>query len=89
MIAYELVLKGRVQGVGMRYSVHQKANELGLFGTVKNLSNGHVKLFVQGSKKAVNDLKSYLNNYASGNIEHIEETKVKPNVTMKSFEITF
>lgn len=89
MIAYEFVLKGRVQGVGMRYSIHQKANELGLFGTVKNLSNGHVKLFVQGSKPAISDLKNYLNHDAPGIIEHIDETQTKSNETMKTFEITF
>lgn len=37
-----LNIYGRVQGVGFRYKALEKANELGICGYVKNLSDGSV-----------------------------------------------
>ena len=42
------VAKGRVQGVGFRYSAVEVATNVGVSGYVKNLQNGDVELVVQG-----------------------------------------
>lgn len=45
------IARGQVQGVGFRATVHQHAIRLGLKGTVCNLSDGSVEIYVQGPKK--------------------------------------
>lgn len=46
---YEIILTGRVQGVGFRYYTYQLAQKLGVTGYVKNLSNGDVKIIAGSS----------------------------------------
>jgi len=41
---------GQVQGVGLRYSVKEIADSLGLTGFVKNLPDGRVELLAEGNK---------------------------------------
>lgn len=45
------IARGQVQGVGFRATVQQLATRLGLKGTVCNLSDGSVEMFVQGPKE--------------------------------------
>ncbi len=47
---------GFVQGVGFRRFVKKNALNLGLKGWVKNLPDGRVKVFVQGSKENIEKL---------------------------------
>jgi acylphosphatase len=42
-------VQGRVQGVGFRYMTKIKADELGIFGTVKNEDDGSVSIEAIGS----------------------------------------
>ncbi len=46
MIAKQILYSGRVQGVGFRYTTKQIAAGYDVTGTVKNLSDGRVKLQV-------------------------------------------
>jgi len=39
---------GKVQGVGFRYSALQKANEMGIYGFVKNRTDGSVYIEADG-----------------------------------------
>jgi acylphosphatase len=43
-----LTIHGHVQGVGFRYFVKQKADELGIHGFVKNQLNGAVYIEAEG-----------------------------------------
>ena len=49
----DLVIKGRVQGVGYRYSAKMKAESLGIRGSVQNLRDGSVFVTAQGKKEAM------------------------------------
>lgn len=49
--------RGQVQGVGFRWTVAESAEQFGLVGTVKNLSDGSVEACVQGTKE---DLEKFL-----------------------------
>ncbi len=51
--AFHIVLIGRVQGVGFRYFIRQKANELKLKGWVKNKADGSVELEVEGNSDSI------------------------------------
>lgn len=46
-------VRGRVQGVGFRYFTLQAANDLNLFGWVKNLPNGDVEALAVGPESAL------------------------------------
>ena len=46
-IAVRFRVSGRVQGVGFRYFVIQKAREVGIAGWVKNLADGGVEVHVE------------------------------------------
>ncbi len=47
---------GRVQGVGYRYFVKEKAQNLDLFGYVKNLEDGSVEVLAQGREENLQKL---------------------------------
>jgi acylphosphatase len=54
-ICRRIVVRGRVQGVFYRKSAKEKADSLKLTGSVKNLEDGSVELFVFGPEKTVNE----------------------------------
>ena len=43
-----IIVKGRVQGVCFRHYTEQRADQLGITGTVKNLYDGSVEIFAFG-----------------------------------------
>jgi len=49
-------LRGRVQGVGMRWWVRSRALELGLSGWARNLEDGRVEVVAEGPKSACEEL---------------------------------
>ena len=50
----KLLISGRVQGVYFRYFTQQKAKELGVFGSVRNLEDGRVEVFAEAEAAALN-----------------------------------
>ena len=46
-----LIISGRVQGVGFRFSAYDEAKELALAGYVRNLPNGDVEIVAEGSRE--------------------------------------
>jgi acylphosphatase len=50
------IVKGNVQGVGFRALTRYHAMDLGLKGTVKNLHDGTVEIYAQGSRRRLEDL---------------------------------
>lgn len=53
-----LLIKGKVQRVGFRYSVvnHVMANKLPIVGHVRNMADGSVQVVAQGDIEALKDL---------------------------------
>jgi acylphosphatase len=54
--AAEIVVEGRVQGVGYRNYVERKATHLGLAGYVMNLKDGRVRVRVEGTREVIEEL---------------------------------
>ena len=53
--AIQIVVHGRVQGVWFRAGTKERADELGLFGWVKNKSEGTVEIHAEGEKLQLED----------------------------------
>ena len=54
-----LIISGRVQGVGFRWSVHAEAKALGLDGWVRNRRDGAVEALISGAPEAVEALTAW------------------------------
>jgi acylphosphatase len=46
-----LIVSGRVQGVGFRFSAYDEAKELALAGWVRNIAGGEVEIVAEGSRE--------------------------------------
>jgi acylphosphatase len=53
---YHLLISGRVQGVGYRYSIRNIASKLGLVGWVKNRDDSKVEIVAEGDKISLEEL---------------------------------
>ena len=74
MKSYNMIFKGRVQGVGFRYKSYLLANELGLTGDVNNLYDGDVELNIQGDREKI-DL--FLEKLAKDRFIRIDDIEIK------------
>ena len=54
--AAEIIVEGRVQGVGYRDYVRRRAIGLGLVGYVMNLKDGRVRVHAEGAREVIEDL---------------------------------
>jgi len=66
VIARNVVVSGRVQGVGFRWSTRARALALGVAGRVRNLPNGKVEAHIEGSVAAVDEMMSWLRSGPAG-----------------------
>ncbi len=48
-----MIINGRVQGVGFRFSAKQKAKEFQVVGWVKNKQNGTVEIEAEGKEEQI------------------------------------
>lgn len=73
MVRYYLV-KGRVQGVGFRWFVHQEAAALGLHGWVRNNEAGHVEVLAAGEEEELAELRRIIGKGSRGSrVDQIDE----------------
>lgn len=79
-----ILFKGRVQGVGFRYTACCIARPLGLTGWVRNLWDGDVEMEVQGYPEVIDELIENLNQGRFIRIDSME-TKVVPVITENTF----
>jgi len=76
--AKNIIFYGQVQGVGFRFTAHRIAIRYNLTGWVRNLPNGNVELFLQGSTEDIDDCLRDIKDSFPG---YITETKIQTNQT--------
>jgi acylphosphatase len=79
---------GTVQAVGFRYRTAQKADALGLSGTVRNDDDGSVAIVAEGPRAAVEELAAWLKSAdAPGRVEHVEDSMSPAEGKFRGFSI--
>ena len=87
MKTYHLIFKGRVQGVGFRYTSKMIADKLKLVGTVKNLSNGDVEVYVKGEETNIEKFIEEIKNQRFIRIDSIDKNEVNKSIDCLSINI--
>ncbi len=73
--AFGADIRGRVQGVGFRYSAYNKAKRLGLTGWIRNERDGSVHVECEGPSDKVKQFESWLKKGPSG--AHVRDTDIR------------
>ncbi len=88
MIARRFFVNGMVQGVGFRYFAQRAAAKHQVKGFVRNIADGRVETFAQGSEAQVN---GFRDDIATGprfsKVDDIEEIVEDINLAFSTFRI--
>jgi acylphosphatase len=88
--AVHAVVRGRVQGVGFRYSAIREARRLGLRGMVRNLGDGSVEVIAEGGLDALDSLLEWLRRGPPGAfVRGVEAIHVPPSGQYEDFEVEY
>lgn len=77
--AHKFIVKGFVQGVGFRSFCHYHAIKFDLSGSVKNLPNGDVEIFIQGLPLCISLFFDKIKQGPPGSL--VEEVVTEENIT--------
>ena len=87
-VTHETVhFSGRVQGVGFRYNVLQVAKEYDVCGHVQNLTDGRVKLEVEGKRSDIDDLVEAIRERMHGYVRGVERERRSRPPQFQGFSI--
>ena len=90
MLQYEIIIKGRVQGVGFRFFVQQKASEIGIKGWVKNRNDGSVLVMAQGDEKDLETFFNFLNmGPALARVDQLSKNKMDTLSDFPDFRVRY
>lgn len=81
------LIRGRVQGVGFRWSAVAEGNRLGLGGWARNLADGRVEVHAQGDPAGLEALGAWLRRGPLGaEVTSVEEVPAEPEPGLTAFE---
>ncbi|MBU1726332.1 MAG: acylphosphatase [Candidatus Omnitrophica bacterium] len=80
---------GRVQGVGFRFTAEDLANELGIYGWVKNLHDGRVEVIAEAEEQTLNSFLDRLNDSFSRYIREVDIKWLEARGEFKDFGVEF
>jgi acylphosphatase len=81
-------VRGRVQGVGFRWFVEREAKTLGIFGWVRNNTDGTVEMLATGTSDQLSALRSRLQQGPrAARVDNVEESDAKPVTGLNTFRI--
>ncbi|MDQ3071038.1 MAG: acylphosphatase [Acidobacteriota bacterium] len=88
MTARRFAVRGRVQGVGFRFFVSERAAFEGLAGWVRNTDDGGVEAEVEGDREAVDRFERLVRQGPAGaRVDGVDVTDVTPE-GRRGFSIT-
>ena len=85
----EVLFSGQVQGVGFRYTASSIAQGIGITGFVENLSDGRVRLVVEGPGEAVDRCAAEIRDRMQGLVRHSETTTREGTGEFRDFRIRY
>ena len=88
-IAKHVIFKGRVQGVGFRFTALDKANTYELKGHVRNMPDGSVEMLAQGRPEDIDNCIDEINVVFRSSVTDISVQEVPLNKNLEGFRITF
>jgi len=89
-VRLEAIVRGLVQGVGLRYHVLQRASALGLTGYVRNLWDGSVEVVAEGDKAKLDQFLAYLEvGPRSAWVQEVTTNWLAASGEFHSFEVRF
>jgi acylphosphatase len=90
MKTYHYTISGRVQGVCFRHYTVLEAEKLGLSGTVKNMANGDVEIFVQGNDVEIGRFESFLHaGPRSARVDAVKKEIIDEPTEYRGFDINW
>lgn len=88
LVARRFLISGRVQGVGFRFFVEDRAAVEGVHGWVRNLPDGRVEAWIEGDRESVDRVEAALNRGPSGAyIDDVAVEEVVPSGRPTGFSI--
>jgi acylphosphatase len=86
--AKQIVVHGRVQGVGFRYFVQHVGNRLGLTGNVRNCPDSTVEIVVEGDANKIADfIKQVEQGPSLARVQRVKVADIPIQGTYGSFSI--
>ena len=86
MIRKHIIAHGRVQGVGLRFTVTGFAKKYNVTGWVRNLYDGTVEMEVQGDENSIQQMLVQIQKQRWIKVNHMEITEI-PCVEERGFRI--
>lgn len=84
------LVHGRVQGVGFRYFVIEKALGMGLRGYARNTDDGSVEVLAQGPRPALENLLALLRRGpGAAYVYEVEVEWGEPSIHLSGFHVRF
>ncbi len=89
MLSVNLIISGKVQGVGFRIWTREQALKLNITGWVKNLTNGNVQACLNGTEQNINELIKlcHIGPKNSHVLSVVKEVNSLPNMQYDNFSI--
>ena len=88
--AVEIIVEGRVQGVGYRDYARRRASGLGLAGYVMNLKDGRVRVHAEGAREVI---EAFMRQLEKGpplcHVERITTRRLPPTRRFVSFDVRY
>ena len=89
-VRYQLIIKGRVQGVWFRDSTRREASRLGVSGWVKNRYDGAVEVLAEGPEDKVRAMINWCHHGpTAAGVTRVDETQEVWQGKFDSFDIVF